>query len=207
MRTQESPLEREWAKIKDYDICTKEELEKKLAKKPKGKCYRKYPHMPWSKPNFFFGTYDELLKYYKTSKEVPFYLNSKIGKRHGKLTIKSFSYNQDHQIVANCQCDCGNRASFVYEKLLDNELKSCGCLRPKKKTEEPAKTKTAKKSAAKTTAKKASSKAAKTAQKPAAKATATKVTTKVAKKPAAKTTTKTTKKPVAKTTAKKASKK
>lgn len=186
MKKQESSLEKEWAKIKDYDICTKEELEKKLAKKPFGKCYRKYPHMPWCKPNFFFGTYDELLNYYRTSKEVPFYLKSKIGAKHGKLTIKSFSYNQNHEIVANCQCACGNRASFVYAKLLDNELKSCGCLRQKRKPEEQAKAHAAAKASSKSTIKKTAKQPSKKAanqppKKSSAKAPAKKPSKKIAK--------------------------
>ena len=53
----------EWDKIKDYNIFDSfDEFNKLYVTNPSGKCFRKYANYPWSKENFFFGTYEELME-------------------------------------------------------------------------------------------------------------------------------------------------
>lgn len=120
-------IEGEWQKIKDLGICSQAEFNKMIEQNPQGKCFRKYTHLPWSKDNFFFGTYDELQNYYKTTTEPPFYLVEKIGSKVGYLTIEKFFYNENHELIVQCKCDCGKEAQFAWKKLHDNDIKSCGC--------------------------------------------------------------------------------
>lgn len=126
-------LENEWGKIKEHNICSYQEFVRIFKNNPNGKCFRKYPNYSWCKENFFFGEYKELLNYYKTTNIIPFYLTKKIGQRSGLLTIQGFSYNEKHELIVLCHCDCGNNANFVWKRFVDKELKSCGCKSKKKK--------------------------------------------------------------------------
>lgn len=126
-------LEKEWNKIKEYNICSYEKLKTMFNNKPNGKCYRKYPSFEWCKENFFFGEYNELLNYYKTTDEIPFYLNKKVGQTIGCLTIVGFHYNEIHDIIVTCHCECGTTKDFNWKKILDNEVKSCGCKRGRRR--------------------------------------------------------------------------
>ena len=79
---------KEWDKIKAYDILdTIEELEALFREKPYGKCMRKYTAYPWCKENFFFGSPEELLEYYKNFTGIPFYMYYRIGQKFHSLTI------------------------------------------------------------------------------------------------------------------------
>ncbi|MGN1201219.1 MAG: hypothetical protein ACI4R8_03030 [Candidatus Caccovivens sp.] len=126
-------LEIEWNKIKDYNICSYEEFKEIFNKNPFGRCFKKYTNYDWCKDNFFFGDYEDLLKYYKTTSEVPFYLKNKIDTKYGQLTIKDFSYNDKHELVAHCLCDCGNAKNILWTKIQKGKAKSCGCKSKKKK--------------------------------------------------------------------------
>ena len=57
----------EWDKIKDANICTFEEFEILFGSNPKGRCFRKYTSYPWSKENFFFGTYEDFSHFQKNN--------------------------------------------------------------------------------------------------------------------------------------------
>ncbi len=124
-------IHKEWEKIKDTNIFPSfNDFEKLFNSNPNGRCFRKFTAYPWSKENFFFGTYDELLEYYKTSTEVPFYLQKDIGKRFGSLTVSSFEIKfvkGKRQIFAISKCDCGNMCEANYDLLLKGDKKSCGC--------------------------------------------------------------------------------
>ena len=70
-------IEKEWNKIKEFNILNSmEELEQLFISCPNGKCMRKYTAYPWSKENFFFGTAQDLLDWYKTTDEIPFFTNN-----------------------------------------------------------------------------------------------------------------------------------
>ena len=80
---------KEWDKIKAYDILdTIEELEALFREKPYGKCMRKYTAYPWCKENFFFGSPEELLEYYKNFTGIPFYMYYRIGQ---ETKVENFS--------------------------------------------------------------------------------------------------------------------
>lgn len=124
-------IHKEWEKIKDTNIFPSfNDFEKLFNSNPNGRCFRKFTAYPWSKDNFFFGTYSELLDYYKTSAEVPFYLQKDIGRRFGLLTVTSFEVkfiNGKKQIFAIAKCDCGNTCEANYDLLLKGNKKSCEC--------------------------------------------------------------------------------
>ena len=62
----EKRIQKDWNLIKDFDILENiEDLRKLYEQKPYGKCMRKYTAYPWCKENFFFGSPEELLEYYK----------------------------------------------------------------------------------------------------------------------------------------------
>ena len=99
---------KEWDKIKAYDILdTIEELEALFREKPYGKCMRKYTAYPWCKENFFFGSPEELLEYYKNFTGIPFYMYYRIGQKFHSLTILDIYQDNENTIMAKCQCDCG----------------------------------------------------------------------------------------------------
>lgn len=51
-----------------------------------------------------------------------------VGKRYGRLTVKSFSHISETSKASywNCACDCGNESQVQYTNL--KTTKSCGCL-------------------------------------------------------------------------------
>lgn len=127
----------EWAKIKDFNIFKSvDEFSKLFDENPGGRCYKKFTNYPWSKENFFFGTYNELLCYYKNSTEIPFYLKKRVGERFGQLTIKSFIVkivSGKRIVFAKCLCDCGNECEKDFNKLLEGHTKTCGKHKRQKK--------------------------------------------------------------------------
>lgn len=129
----------EWEKIKDSNIFQNiEEFSKLFEEKPNGLCFRKYTSYPWSKENFFFGTYNELLNFYKTSLEVPFYLEKRIGEKFGQLTIKSLIVkfiNGKRKIFAKCLCECGNECEKDFQRMIEGHVKSCGNHKGQKKND------------------------------------------------------------------------
>ena len=128
IRTKKNNIQVEWDKIKDTNIFTSfEEFKVEFDKKPEGKCFRKYTAYPWCKENFFFGTNEELHNYYKTTKDIPFYLNEKIGNKYSSLTVKSFFRNEKNDIMANCVCDCGREVSGKWRYITENKIRTCGC--------------------------------------------------------------------------------
>jgi very-short-patch-repair endonuclease len=120
----------EWEKIKNFNIFNNiDEFSKLFEINPNGLCFRKYTNYPWCKENFFFGTYNELLTFYKTSKEIPFYLSQYIDKKYNQLTIKSFDLeftNGKRKYFANCICDCGKECRKEFNKIVEGHVTTCG---------------------------------------------------------------------------------
>lgn len=50
-----------------------------------------------------------------------------IGKRFGKLVVKSFAYWQGRRTYWNCLCDCGGTKIVIRNNLTDGHTTSCGC--------------------------------------------------------------------------------
>lgn len=120
----------EWNKIKNYKIFNSiNEFAILFDTNPNGSCYKKYSNYPWNKENFFFGEYKDLLNFYKTSTEVPFYLKDMIGKKYGQLELKSFNVkikNNKRVYYANCICDCGKKCEKEYSKIIEGHVTTCG---------------------------------------------------------------------------------
>ena len=122
-------LLKEWDKIKDSDVFPSLDAFAELFyQNPSCKCYRKYTSYPWSKENFFFGTYEEFLTYQRTTTEIPFYLASKIGTKVFNLTLLSFFRDENNKICAKCRCDCGNETIKPFDGIAKGNIRSCGCL-------------------------------------------------------------------------------
>lgn len=121
---------KEWNKIKDCNIFGNiEEFAKLFECNPNGSCYKKYSNYDWCKENFFFGEYKDLLEFYKTSTEIPFYLNNVIGKKYGQLTIKEFNVqlkNNKRVYYATCTCDCGRECIKEYTRIIEGHISTCG---------------------------------------------------------------------------------
>lgn len=142
MTTKKHDIHTEWDKIKDYDIFpTFEEFEKEFNKNPNGNCFRKYTVYPWSRDNFFFGTYEEFQNYLHTTTEIPFYLKDKIGTKIRYLTIKSFYRGDDNRLMAKCECDCGKIVGYEWKKLKDDYYRTCGCIKGTGEQKNPPKPK------------------------------------------------------------------
>lgn len=132
-------LLKEWDKIKDNDVFPSLDAFAELFyQNPSCKCYRKYTSYPWSKENFFFGTYEEFLTYQRTTTEIPFYLASKIGTKVFNLTLLSFFRDENNKICAKCRCDCGNETTKTYDAILKGNARSCGCKKGGETKEEPS---------------------------------------------------------------------
>lgn len=132
-------LLKEWDKIKDNDVFPSLDAFAELFyQNPSCKCYRKYTSYPWSKENFFFGTYEEFLTYQRTTTEIPFYLASKIGTKVFNLTLLSFFRDENNKICAKCRCDCGNETTKTYDAILKGNARSCGCKKGGEAKEEPS---------------------------------------------------------------------
>lgn len=126
----EKKIEEDWNKIKDSDIFESiDELRKLFEENPKGRCFRIYTSYPWSKDNFFFGEYKELLEIYKNKEnnkeKVLFHLDSNIGKKFGTLTIKSFDVKENN-IIATCECDCGVVVEKNWKDIQLKKDNTCG---------------------------------------------------------------------------------
>jgi len=133
MYTKEQAL-KEWDKIKAYDILdTIEELEALFQEKPYGKCMRKYPAYAWCKENFFFGSPEELLEYYKNFTGIPFYMYYRIGQKFHSLTILDIYQDNENTIMAKCQCDCGEVVARKLDSILKGNARTCGCRKGKGK--------------------------------------------------------------------------
>ncbi len=50
-----------------------------------------------------------------------------IGKRFGRLVVKSIDKFYNHHYKYLCECDCGKNTSVERKSLLNGETKSCGC--------------------------------------------------------------------------------
>ncbi|MBQ8322380.1 MAG: hypothetical protein IJX91_00255 [Clostridia bacterium] len=124
----EKRIQKDWDLIKDFDILEDiEDLRKLYQEKPYGKCLRKYTAYPWSKENFFFGDNAELNKYYKTTTDIPFYLNYKIGQKFHSLTLLEFYRDEDNILMVKCRCDCGNEVCRKWVSVNDGNSRTCGC--------------------------------------------------------------------------------
>lgn len=127
---------KEWKKISDYNVLNNiEELEQLFISCPNGKCMRKYTAYPWSKENFFFGSVQDLLDWYKTTDEIPFFTNNYIDKKFGHLTIIGFKRDKENNndLIAICLCECGNIAELNFRKVRHGDFVSCGCRARKQK--------------------------------------------------------------------------
>lgn len=127
---------KEWNKIKDFNLFESiEDFAALFSSKPYGVCLRKYTSYPWCKENFFFGTYEELKEWYKTTDEIPFYVKDGIGQKFGKLTILDFEYAINSKglrtLHAKCKCDCGNIILVEYRCLKHGDVVGCGCKKEK----------------------------------------------------------------------------
>lgn len=133
----EQKIKDEWEKIKDSNIFSNiNEFAKLFEDNPKGSCFKKYTNYPWCKENFFFGSYNELLNFYKTSLEIPFYLEKRIGEKFGQLIIKSFLVkiiNNKRKIFAKCLCECGRECEKDFNRILEGHIKTCGQHKGQKK--------------------------------------------------------------------------
>ncbi|MBQ9481745.1 MAG: hypothetical protein IJU84_06250, partial [Clostridia bacterium] len=129
----------EWNKISEYGIFDNiDEFAKLFKINPNGSCYKKYSNYEWSKENFFFGTYKELLDFYRTSTEIPFYLNKSIGSKYGQLQIKSFNVKickNKRVYYAVCICDCGRECEKEYSKIAEGHITTCGNHKQQHKTD------------------------------------------------------------------------
>lgn len=131
-------LLKEWEKIKDSDIFPSFEAFAEFyytnGEKP---CFRINTNEPWSKDNFFFGEYSELLVYYK--EEQP---KKRIGQRFHSLTVLDVFWQEKDgkdTLFAKCKCDCGNEAIKTMDALTKGNARTCGCNRGRKKSTTPKK--------------------------------------------------------------------
>ena len=51
------------------------------------------------------------------------------GQVFGRLTVISRAENRGKNVMYNCNCDCGNKATVWVESLKNGSTRSCGCLR------------------------------------------------------------------------------
>lgn len=65
--------------------------------------------------------------------------NVYIGKKYNKLTIIDITYSPKSEIIAHCECDCGNRHITKLHDVLFGKVKSCGCYRTEKTIERSTK--------------------------------------------------------------------
>lgn len=123
--------EQTWSNIKDLGIFDDYEEFIETSKKYDG-CFvwRKYSAYPWVKENVFLGSWNDLLNWYETNTEVPFFYNKHIGKQYKLLTIEGFEIkivNKKRTVFAKCLCKCGNHCIKNYKTLLKGNVGSCGC--------------------------------------------------------------------------------
>lgn len=123
-------LLREWKKIANTDIFVSfDDFVQFYYANGEKCCYRKYTNENWSKDNFFWGTYEELLEFYKVDTTIPCSAQQKIGEKYGSLTILSlFAENTTGKkvIYARCKCDCGNETIKVLRDVVKGDVLTCG---------------------------------------------------------------------------------
>lgn len=51
-----------------------------------------------------------------------------IGQRFGYLEVIDFAGIKDHRAIWHCKCDCGNEKDICGTLLINNKVKSCGCI-------------------------------------------------------------------------------
>ncbi len=119
-------LLKEWKKIETANIFSNlEEFADFYYANGEKSCFRIITSEPWSKENFFFGDYSELLNYYKN--EFP---KRRIGQKFHSLTILDVFYknvNGKELLYAKCRCDCGNETEKLLEYILKGNARTCGC--------------------------------------------------------------------------------
>ena len=119
-------LLKEWKKIETANIFSNlEEFADFYYANGEKSCFRIITSEPWSKVNFFFGNYSELLNYYKN--EFP---KRRIGQKFHSLTILDVFYknvNGKELLYAKCRCDCGNETEKLLEYILKGNARTCGC--------------------------------------------------------------------------------
>lgn len=52
-----------------------------------------------------------------------------IGKRYGKLVIKNVIREKGKEARVECLCDCGNTTFPLLSRVINNKVKSCGCIK------------------------------------------------------------------------------
>ncbi len=123
-------LLKEWKKIEQANIFQSfEEFAEFYFFNGEKHCYRKYTNEPWSKDNFFFGTYEELLQFYKVDVTIPNSAIQKIGHKFNSLTVLNlFAKNETGKkiIYANCKCDCGNETVKILRDVVKGDVTICG---------------------------------------------------------------------------------
>ena len=126
-------LLKEWEKIKSSDIFPSfEDFAEFYYTNGEKPCFRINTNEPWSKDNFFFGEYSELLVYYK--EEQP---KKRIGQRFHSLTVLDVFWQEKdgkETLFAKCKCDCGNEAIKTMDALTKGNARTCGCNRGRKKS-------------------------------------------------------------------------
>lgn len=126
----ERKIKRDWAQLKKTKMFENlKEFRKLYQEKPEGMCLRKYPSYEWCEENFFFGTEKELIDWYKTTDEIPFYTKYYTDRQHGHLTIIGFrrDKSRNNKLITICKCDCGKTVEYDFRKIRHGDNKSCGC--------------------------------------------------------------------------------
>lgn len=124
-------LLKEWKKIQNTDLFTSlEEFAEFYYTHGEKFCYKKYTNEEWSQDNFFFGTYEELLEFYKTDTTIPHSAQQRVGQKFHSLTvIELFAENTTGKkvIYAKCKCDCGNDTVKILRDIVKGDACTCGC--------------------------------------------------------------------------------
>lgn len=127
------PFDKEqiWNNIRDLGIFSDYEEFVKISKNYYG-CFvwRKYTSEPWVKENIFIGSHNDLLNWYKTNTEVPFFYKNFKNKKYKSLLIEDFYVtfiNGKRTIFAKCKCDCGNKCEKAFEGIRKGNTGTCGC--------------------------------------------------------------------------------
>ncbi len=133
-------LLKEWDKIKDSDVFSSlESFAEFYYSNGEKKCFRINTNEPWSKDNFFFGEYADLLVYYK--EEQP---KKRIGQKFHSLTIIEVFWQEDNgkeELFAKCKCDCGNETIKKVDAMVKGNARTCGCNRGRRASTAPKKIK------------------------------------------------------------------
>lgn len=124
-------LIKEWKKIENTDLFKSlEEFAEYYYANGEKFCYKKFTNEEWSQDNFFFGTYEELLEFYKTDTTIPYSAQQKVGQKFHSLTVlELFAENKTGKkvIYAKCKCDCGNDTIKILRDVVKGDACTCGC--------------------------------------------------------------------------------